>query len=164
MSVCVWLMRTCIESRNFFLKTGASLASFLLMPRNSVSMGASGAVFGLFMVSIFTRLQWDARRLLEGAILGNFVTQQVLQVSPIPSDTQRQRTTFSHLEVSQEWWGKLWVNLAGTSNLYCISILYSFVCRCSKGLSSISCWVQRIGQGCHFMFCWHRKFGRSRLF
>jgi membrane associated rhomboid family serine protease len=64
--------------------SGASLASFFLMPRNVVSMGASGAVFGLFIVSICTKMKFDLRRLLEGAILGNFVSQQVMQVGEVP--------------------------------------------------------------------------------
>lgn len=65
----------------YALGTGASLASFFLLPTSSISMGASGAVFGLFAVSILTRLKkLDLRLLLEGAILGNFVVQQVLQV------------------------------------------------------------------------------------
>lgn len=64
------------------LGTGASLASFFLLPTSSISMGASGAVFGLFAVSILTRLRkLNVRLLLEGAILGNFVVQQVLQVT-----------------------------------------------------------------------------------
>jgi hypothetical protein len=43
-------------------------------------MGASGAVFGLFVVGVLTKLRWDAKKLLEGAILGQFVLKQVLQV------------------------------------------------------------------------------------
>lgn len=44
-----------------------------------VSVGASGAIFGLFAVSVLTRLRFDLRRLLESAILGQFVVSQVRQ-------------------------------------------------------------------------------------
>ena len=59
---------------------GAAAVSVLTQPHlsNAVSVGASGAVFGLFAVSVLTRLSLDPRRLLEAAILGNFVVGQVL--------------------------------------------------------------------------------------
>ncbi|CAI5461734.1 unnamed protein product [Closterium sp. Yama58-4] len=44
-----------------YLVTGAgsNLVSWLLLPSYTVSVGASGAVFGLFVVSVLTRLQWN---------------------------------------------------------------------------------------------------------
>ncbi|MEW5311717.1 MAG: hypothetical protein WDW38_003405 [Sanguina aurantia] len=64
--------------------TGAAIASFLLTPAWSnghmtVSVGASGAIFGLFIVSVLSRLKWGLRPLVEAAILGQFVVQQVGQ-------------------------------------------------------------------------------------
>jgi len=59
----------------------ASLASLILMPRHTVSIGASGAVFGLFAVSTLTKLSWreifDWRKLVELAVLGEFVFRQL---------------------------------------------------------------------------------------
>ena len=54
----------------------ASMASLMLLPRSTVSIGASGAVFGLFAVSTFTKLSWrelfDWRKLVEMAVLGEY--------------------------------------------------------------------------------------------
>ncbi|KAL6761309.1 rhomboid-domain-containing protein [Haematococcus lacustris] len=58
---------------------GAGLASFLLSSRATVSVGASGAIFGLFATSVLLRLtSFNWRRLLESLVLGQFVVQQVL--------------------------------------------------------------------------------------
>ncbi|GJP45578.1 hypothetical protein CLOM_g12583, partial [Closterium sp. NIES-68] len=63
-----------------YLVTGAgsNLVSWLLLPSSTVSVGASGAVFGLFVVSVLTRLQWNWRRIVEVVILGQFVVEKVL--------------------------------------------------------------------------------------
>jgi hypothetical protein len=58
------------------------VASYLTSPHTrTASMGASAAVFGLFMVGVLTKFQPSLRRLLEALILGQFVLRQVLNVS-----------------------------------------------------------------------------------
>jgi membrane associated rhomboid family serine protease len=57
---------------------GANLLSWLLLPPNTVSLGASGAVFGLFAVSVLIKLSWGWRRIIEVIILGQFVISQVV--------------------------------------------------------------------------------------
>jgi len=52
--------------------------SLIFQPSYVVSLGASGAVFGLFTVSVLLKLGWHWRRLLEVIILGQFVLQRVL--------------------------------------------------------------------------------------
>jgi hypothetical protein len=69
-------------SMSWVSPAGAAAAAVLLQPAVvrgavTVSLGASGAIFGLFAVSVLTRLSWDPRKLLEGLILGNFVVRQV---------------------------------------------------------------------------------------
>jgi len=64
-----------------FCGVAASIASLILLPTSTVSLGASGAVFGLFAVSIVSRLSWrdlDWRGLVEVAVLGEFVIGRVL--------------------------------------------------------------------------------------
>ncbi|MEO7327473.1 MAG: rhomboid family intramembrane serine protease [Minicystis sp.] len=41
-------------------------------------LGASGAVFGLFVVSVLIKLKWNARNILEVVILGQFVIAQII--------------------------------------------------------------------------------------
>ncbi|XP_021655215.2 rhomboid-like protein 11, chloroplastic isoform X1 [Hevea brasiliensis] len=57
---------------------GANLVSWLVLPRNAVSVGASGAVFGLFAISVLVKITWDWRKILEVLILGQFVIEKVL--------------------------------------------------------------------------------------
>ena len=73
-----------------FTGVGAGLASYLVLPRGSggllgvgasatVSLGASGAVFGLFAISVLTKLTRPSlRKLLEAIILGQFVVERFL--------------------------------------------------------------------------------------
>ena len=60
----------------------ANFVSLAMLPKNTVSLGASGAVFGLFSVSIFSRISWgdvlDWRKIIEVGVLGQFVVSQFL--------------------------------------------------------------------------------------
>ncbi len=56
---------------------GANLISELFLS-NGVALGASGAVFGLFVVSVLIKLKWNLRSIVEAVILGQFVIVQVI--------------------------------------------------------------------------------------
>lgn len=58
---------------------GANLFSVILQPGSIVSLGASGAVFGLFVVSVLSKLRWQWRNILEVVILGQFVLARVFE-------------------------------------------------------------------------------------
>ena len=66
-----------------FCAIGSSLISLAWLPPNTVSLGASGAVFGLFTVSTLAKLQGgtqsllDWRQWVELIILGDFVWRQL---------------------------------------------------------------------------------------
>ncbi|RZC43694.1 hypothetical protein C5167_036644 [Papaver somniferum] len=71
------------EEGNFALWTsyiltgvGANLVSWLVLPRNTVSLGASGAVVGLFDISVLVKMCWHWRKILEVLILGQFVIEK----------------------------------------------------------------------------------------
>src|SRR6185503_16226712 len=56
---------------------GANLISVAFLS-GGVALGASGAVFGLFVVSVLIKLKWSLRNLLEVLILGQFVVAQII--------------------------------------------------------------------------------------
>ncbi|TYK31329.1 rhomboid-like protein 11 [Cucumis melo var. makuwa] len=60
---------------------GANVVSWLILPRNAVSVGASGAVFGLFTISVLVKMSWDWRKILEVLILGQFVIEKVMEAA-----------------------------------------------------------------------------------
>lgn len=60
---------------------GANFVSWLILPRTVVSVGASGAVFGLFAVSVLVKISWDWRKILEVLILGQFVIEKVTEAA-----------------------------------------------------------------------------------
>ncbi|KAH7682454.1 Rhomboid protease protein [Dioscorea alata] len=60
---------------------GANLVSWLVLPRFAISVGASGAVFGLFAISVLVKLLWDWRKILEVLILGQFVIDKVMEAA-----------------------------------------------------------------------------------
>ncbi|XP_068652522.1 rhomboid-like protein 11, chloroplastic [Aristolochia californica] len=68
---------------------GANLVSWLVLPRNAVSVGASGAVFGLFAISVLVKISWDWRKILEVLILGQFVIQKVMEAAEASAGLSR---------------------------------------------------------------------------
>ncbi|XP_015698943.1 rhomboid-like protein 11, chloroplastic [Oryza brachyantha] len=60
---------------------GSNLISWLFLPTTSVSLGASGAVFGLFTISVLVKMSWDWRKILEVLILGQFVVDKVMEAA-----------------------------------------------------------------------------------
>ncbi|CAG9461625.1 unnamed protein product [Pedinophyceae sp. YPF-701] len=84
---------------------GGALSSFIFTPQAQggaakaavVSLGASGAVFGLFVVSVLVRLAFDLRKLLEGAILGQFVYKQLAQEAQLQLAGAGAATGVSHV-------------------------------------------------------------------
>ncbi|XP_027332433.1 LOW QUALITY PROTEIN: rhomboid-like protein 11, chloroplastic [Abrus precatorius] len=68
---------------------GANLVSWLVLPRNAVSVGASGAVFGLFTISVFVKMSWDWRKILEVLILGQFVIEKVMEAAQASTSLSR---------------------------------------------------------------------------
>ncbi|KAG8495385.1 hypothetical protein CXB51_013042 [Gossypium anomalum] len=64
-----------------FTGAGANIVSWLVLPRNAVSVGASGAVFGLFAISVLVKMSWDWRKILEVLILGQFVIDKVMEAA-----------------------------------------------------------------------------------
>ncbi|KAL2901938.1 Rhomboid-like protein 11 chloroplastic, partial [Bienertia sinuspersici] len=55
---------------------GANLVFWLVLPRNAVSVGASGAVFDLFAISVLVKMSMDWRKIPEVLILGQFVIEK----------------------------------------------------------------------------------------
>lgn len=50
-----------------------------LATKQAVFVGASGAVYGLFAVSVLVRFRWSWKRLVEFAVIGNFVAAKNAQ-------------------------------------------------------------------------------------
>ncbi|EFH50534.1 predicted protein [Arabidopsis lyrata subsp. lyrata] len=85
MGMVLWLTGKIVEEEkgNFglwlsylFTGVGANLVSWFTLPPNSVSAGASGAVFGLFVISVRVKMSPGWRKFLEFLILGQFVMKR----------------------------------------------------------------------------------------
>eukprot|EP00871_Galdieria_phlegrea_P004195 jgi/Galph1/4777/GphlegSOOS_G3437.1 len=58
---------------------GSSFVSWFILPKYALSVGASGAVFGLFTISVLIRFSLSWRRLIEFIIVGQFVVERLGQ-------------------------------------------------------------------------------------
>jgi hypothetical protein len=56
---------------------GTAASYFSAAGAHAASLGASSAVFGLFVVGVLAKLRPSPKRLLEALILGSFVVKQV---------------------------------------------------------------------------------------
>ncbi|GAB0489523.1 hypothetical protein MMPV_000743 [Pyropia vietnamensis] len=61
----------------FVCGAAANVLSLVLLPASTISAGASGAVFGLFVVAVLLRSRWGVRGLVEMAVLGQFVINRL---------------------------------------------------------------------------------------
>ena len=59
---------------------GANLVSWLVLPRASVSVGASGAVFGLFAISVLVKVFFSCVKFLRQAVKVHY--QQCVRLIP----------------------------------------------------------------------------------
>ncbi|XP_020245633.1 rhomboid-like protein 11, chloroplastic isoform X2 [Asparagus officinalis] len=66
-----------LSSNLFFLYIFGKLVE----EEEAVSVGASGAVFGLFAISVLVKMSWDWRKILEVLILGQFVIDKVMEAA-----------------------------------------------------------------------------------
>ena len=55
----------------------AAAASYLALPSNSISLGASGSVFGLFVVAVAAKLRPSLKKLVECGVLSVYVWSQI---------------------------------------------------------------------------------------
>jgi membrane associated rhomboid family serine protease len=55
----------------------AAAASYAALPSASISLGASGSVFGLFIVAVGAKLRPSLKKLTESAVLGAYVWSQI---------------------------------------------------------------------------------------
>jgi len=66
----------------------SNLASVFLLPSNTMSLGASGAVFGLFTVAVATRVSlrnFSWRSWIEALVFGNYVWEKLLNEVAVTS-------------------------------------------------------------------------------
>ncbi|KAH9761077.1 Rhomboid-like protein 11 [Citrus sinensis] len=59
-----------------FSGAAANFVPWLILPKNAVSVGAAGAVFGLFAISVLVKMSWDRRKVLEVLILDELVVEK----------------------------------------------------------------------------------------